>query len=427
MPATRPAGTSGTTSGTNGHSRLEGFPVGGLCAISVDMQADVPIRSATIAGTARDGGGSSQDTRRIIALISILWLFLLIADILLGVIRPWLGMDYPPTLHARNAALWLGSWMVITPVVIAFARRVHPDHLGWGRALAAHALAMPFFILAHVGTVSVAVAFLVHAEGLLARWERLFFETTSRDLAVYAGVVGVFYLLDASTKRRTEATRAARLEAEGARLRELAAEARLDALRRELDPHFMANALNSVATCVREGERDQSLRMLEAIGELLRASYRKGHDVRVRLVEELDLLELYVGIERVRVGDRMSFEVDTDPQLMGALVPTLILQPLVENAVRHAVDRHTGHVLIRVEVRMVAGELRITVMDRAERAGTPTRSHDEAERIGLTNARERLHLLYDRRGRLDVRLDDPGGASVEVALPYEIASNGEER
>jgi LytS/YehU family sensor histidine kinase len=231
-------------------------------------------------------------------------------------------------------------------------------------------------------------------------------------------VAGVFHLLDSSTRRREEATRSARLEAERSRLQELAAEARLDALRRELDPHFVANALNSVATCVREGGRDQALRMLEAIGELLRASFRRERDVRVTLAEELDLLELYVGIERVRVGDRMAFEIDTDPDLLGTRVPTLILQPLVENAVRHAVDRHTGHVTIRVEVRSEGEVVHIAVVDRADEPA-PRRSQDDVERTGLANVRERLRLLYGDRAHLDVRLDNPGGASVEIALPLE--------
>jgi LytS/YehU family sensor histidine kinase len=159
--------------------------------------------------------------------------------------------------------------------------------------------------------------------------------------------------------------------------------------------------------------------MLAGLGDLLRATLDRAMAPELTVAEELRLLERYLDIERVRFGDRLTVDIDVAPDAGDALVPALVLQPLVENAVRHGVARRTGRAAIRIGVRRQGGELQLEVCDRGEglvrHGGRPAR-----EGVGLSNTRSRLEQLYGPAAALWLNDAPGGGACVGVTLPFHV-------
>ena len=187
----------------------------------------------------------------------------------------------------------------------------------------------------------------------------------------------------------------------------------LDALRSQLHPHFLFNALNTVSAVLEQDPR-QARRLLGHLGELLRATLRTPRPDEVRLGQELALLDAYVDIERTRYGERLRVEVQVDSTLSDALVPSFLLQPLVENAIRHGIAPLEAGGRVAVQVRDKVAELLI----RVDNDGMAAAQYDPAqERIGLGNTRRRLQTLYSGRASLDIVPSSLGGFAVDVRIP----------
>jgi LytS/YehU family sensor histidine kinase len=208
-------------------------------------------------------------------------------------------------------------------------------------------------------------------------------------------------------------------EADRARLEGLVSQARLRALRSELDPHFLFNSLNSVAALARRGDTDGTLSMLSRLGELLRITVDEDRDDEVSVAEEIALLELYLQIEEVRFGDRLTTCVRVDPDVRRARVPALILQPLVENAIRHGVSTVRRPVHVHVSATADHGALRLVVRDSGPGADA-ARLTPGATGLGLRNVRDRLELLGDPNTRLELREPPGGGMEAVVTLPLRL-------
>jgi LytS/YehU family sensor histidine kinase len=200
------------------------------------------------------------------------------------------------------------------------------------------------------------------------------------------------------------------------------AEARLDALRRQLDPHFLFNTLNAVSSLV---ERDPGgvRRMIARLGDLLRHSFEGGREAEVRLRQELVLLGLYVDIMHVRFQGRLGVTVRVDDVVLDALVPSLILQPLVENAIRHGVERRTEGGSIVVEGVREGDTLVLRVLDDGETSGSMGVVPESAGAgVGLRNTKARLEHLYGDAQRFSLTGRDGLGAVAEVRLPFHTGS-----
>lgn len=200
----------------------------------------------------------------------------------------------------------------------------------------------------------------------------------------------------------------------------LAQAARLEALRYQLNPHFLFNALNGVSALVLEQRTQPAAEMISRLAAFLRLTLEGGRADLVPLDDELILLRAYLAVEQPRFEERLRVSFDIAPHARRAQVPTLLLQPLVENAVRHAVSVRVGGATIGVNATVEAGRLRITVTDDADEAttasvdGSPARSFG----IGLANTRERLAELYGDAASLDL-VQTPGrGARVTIQLPF---------
>ena len=202
------------------------------------------------------------------------------------------------------------------------------------------------------------------------------------------------------------------------------AEARLDALRRQLDPHFLFNTLNAIASLVERDPRGVR-RMIARLGDLLRHSFEGGQEPEVTLRRELALLDLYVDIVKVRFQDRLVVDVRVDDAVLDALVPTFILQPLVENAVKHGVERRTEGGRVTVEGSRAGDALVLRVINDA--ADSTFAGSSSGSGVGLRNTRARLEQLYGSRQRFSLESHPALGVVAEVRLPFHMGAPVEPR
>ena len=230
-------------------------------------------------------------------------------------------------------------------------------------------------------------------------------------VAVYFAVLGVEHAVFYFVEARQRETQAARLEAQ-------LSEARLGALRMQLQPHFLLNSLNALTVVVRDRDTATATRMLEQLGDMLRRVVRPDRPQEVSLAEELQFVRQYLGIEAVRFSDRLRPSFAVDDAVLGAAVPEFLLQPLVENAVRHGLAQRLAATLLRIEARREREELIVSITDDGPGPVQP------AEGVGLGATRERLATLYGDRARLELVQTAEGGARVTVRLPYRELEGG---
>ncbi|MGA3035919.1 MAG: histidine kinase [Vulcanimicrobiaceae bacterium] len=196
-----------------------------------------------------------------------------------------------------------------------------------------------------------------------------------------------------------------------------AREAKLSALRYQLNPHFLFNSLNAVSTLVLEGNSAAATRMLAQIGDLLRTILDGGTKLVIPLSEEIAFIQQYLSIENTRLGSRLRTDVSIASETLDALVPSMLLQPLVENAVRHGVAPLIEGGDVYVGSRLQDGHLHITVRNSGPPYQPPQQSHAPAG-IGLKNTAERLEALYSDQHTFVLEWLRLGGCQVVIELPF---------
>jgi signal transduction histidine kinase len=197
----------------------------------------------------------------------------------------------------------------------------------------------------------------------------------------------------------------------------LAQEAQVKMLRYQLNPHFLFNTLNAISTLVLDNQGKVANLALSRLSDFLRYTLDQDPMKKVTLRQELDALNLYLGIEQLRFGDRLRLEYDIDEGVLQALVPSLVLQPLVENSLKYAVAPREEGGRLRIEAREEQGRLRMVVQD--DGPGLPVGVELGAGRgVGFRNTRERLAVLYGDQQKLAVRFSRPG-LRLEITLPFE--------
>jgi signal transduction histidine kinase len=212
-------------------------------------------------------------------------------------------------------------------------------------------------------------------------------------------------------------------EASEERLKAQLAEARLRVLKMQLHPHFLFNTLHSINSLVTEDPAGAS-QMITRLGDFLRLTLEHSERQFVTLAEEVEFLRSYLDIEQVRFQDRLTVEFDVEHAALSAEVPHLILQPLVENAIRHAVASRAGPARIRVAARRADGSLRLEVSDSGP--GITAAASRPGAGVGLRNVRARLEQLYGGRHRFELANGDGGGLTVTLELPLDGAARGAE-
>ncbi|MGH9827993.1 MAG: sensor histidine kinase, partial [Blastocatellia bacterium] len=229
-------------------------------------------------------------------------------------------------------------------------------------------------------------------------------------VVVYWMVLGIVIALDFYRQYGQERLRASSLQQQ-------LAEAQLDALKMQLQPHFLFNTLHSLTDMVLEDPREAT-RMIARLGDFLRLTLDNSGSQLVPLKTELEFLRCYLEIERVRFQDRLVVKIDADPRAEPILVPNLILQPLVENAIRHGISRRIGPGRLDVSARQINRHLEIEIRD--DGPGLASEVLAGRQGVGLSNIRERLNCLYGKDGELSLRNDPGGGLIATVKLPASI-------
>ena len=316
-----------------------------------------------------------------------------------------------------NNMPWWWLWAALTPVVFFIARRVRLDGARAPQAIATHLVAGAALVTVHI----VAAGTLFHyTSGGYAQRELgqqllgITFAFLPSELLTYAALVGAYLALEYGARAREGELRAARLEAQ-------ASEARLSALRMELNPHFLFNTLNGIAGLVRLRENDTAVRMLAQLGDMLRQTLAGRGAAEVPLADDLAQLDRYIQLEQMRFRDRLTVERRIEEDARGALVPPLLLQPLVENALRHGVGASTGPIRLTITARAADGTLELIVADSG--AGVGRNGDRGGNGVGLSNTRARLTELYGERGTLELRNSAQGGAEAVVRLPLHRAES----
>ena len=329
---------------------------------------------------------------------------------------PNMGMGPRKVVVLSALALWW-SWGLLAFVIIAVDARLPFSAAQIGRRIAAHVVLSVLF-------TSLLVYVLVAMRALLGlqNW------STMRDPHLFVNALrGMFlwswliYWVIAGGWHAYRYNRSyVSSELRRARLEQQFSEARLNVLRMQLNPHFLFNALNTISSQV---ERDPRLAraMIEHLGDLLRLSLESKDKQEVPLAEEMEFLEHYVAIQKIRFGEHLKIELAVTPEVRTALVPSLFLQPLVENAIRHGVSRRASGGTVEISAMRIDGRVKIRVAD--DGVGLPAGwDLQKAEGLGLTATRERIAGLYpDARSRFEIRNREGGGTEVEVDLPYRLA------
>jgi len=315
--------------------------------------------------------------------------------------------------------VFLLLWGIATPAIIWSADRLPIDRVRWRTRLPAHAaIAVAFVVALNVVAPTIVWLMTGRVSPLATVWQHGLASLANVGhlaLIVYAFILGAGHYLHTLDVRRAEQLRAERLRAD------LAA-AQLRALTLQLQPHFLFNALNAVGALIITERNREAFEVVGRLGELLRALLAIEHREVVDLREELELLESYVGIEQARLGDRLRVRWDVAPDVASAQVPPMLLQPLVENAIRHGVSRVPAGGSLTITARRRDGRLSLDVCDDGP-GPSGARAPDAAgSGVGLENTRRRLAHLYGDDSRLEL-LRDGDRTRLHIELPFHVRAN----
>jgi two-component system LytT family sensor kinase len=310
------------------------------------------------------------------------------------------------------------TWAAFTPLVLSAGRRWPLGSGSWWRTIPPHLGRMALLAPAQIVTADA-----VHYAGLALLGRQPPVTTFLAGLSggiVWGTLTGFLYywlLLGIQAaflyQRMYREQRVAAAELEG-RL----TLAQLEALRLQLHPHFLFNTLNAISAFV-EADPERARRMIARLGELLRRTLNGGTAAELPLTQELDLLAPYLEIQRIRFGDRLSIEVEVSDGAGEALIPTLMLQPLVENALEHGVKRTLDGARVRLRAERAGGCLRLEIADNGP---GPTGG---SQGVGLANTRARLAGLYGDAARFELKAVETGGTVVTIELPFRSLRAGD--
>lgn len=322
------------------------------------------------------------------------------------------------TLGARIIEETTGSFTstLLFIIVIRFALRFRMQGDNWWRRLPAYLLGMVLFSASHTSLMWWTRSLIFPLAGLGSydygiMYYRYLMEAPNQVIFYWITVAGT-HLIVMYRESRARELRTAQLEAE-------LAQAQLQALQSQIQPHFLFNALNTISAVIYEDAQAADM-MIVRLSNFLRSLLNSSQSQEVTLKEELNFLNLYLDIMRPRFEDRLQVTFAVEQGINEALLPKLILQPLVENSIKYAADPLSGAVNIEVEAARNNGSLLLKVRDN----GPGLQNHEQPllnKGVGLSNTAERLKHLYGDRQQLTINNADSGGLLIQVALPYHNA------
>jgi two-component sensor histidine kinase len=321
---------------------------------------------------------------------------------------------YWEMLFTIEVLSWL-PWAVGAPLIVWLADRL--SNVKPALAWSAHGIAAAVIGLAYTAwSDQLTLRFQPFAPEFshwTPRWPDDFYDNLMATVVLYACVLLIHWLLE--SRARVSAR-----ETEVARLNEQLAKARLLALRSQIEPHFLFNALNAVAGLIRESRADAAVQTVVQLSDFLRRTLAESNRQEVPLADEIELARRYLTIQQTRFTDRLRLDIEMQDGLENAAVPNLILQPLVENAVKHGIAKRKEGGSIRVAASASGDRLDLYIANDG-----PSLPHDWNQReqsIGIANVCRRLRSLYGDASSFDIRSRDGGGVEVAIRIPLRAIS-----
>ncbi len=379
----------------------------------------------TAAAICKPGDGLPVRTTPYWVMISAFWVMITLATAL----QDWLTLqgDFMPALRFA-ASMWL-PWAFLTPGIVWFSTTFPVERDLWQWRLAAHlgAFALitvlfglisywagppPFHSPAGISRVGPPLSHLPDSPPTEPPLAGMIVRRAIFQFPIYWAIMGVAHAFVFYERARDRERHAVMLEAG-------LTKSRLQTLQTQLQPHFLFNTLNSIASLIHENPR-MADEMIGSLSDFLRLTLGASDHPEVSLSEELVYLDHYLAIERIRFGERLQVEKFIEPAALDSLVPVLILQPLLENAVKHGVEKQLAPVLVRISARRAGNFLRLQVTDNGH--GLMAVKGKLVEGVGLSNTRSRLQEIAGEFSSLSLSSPPQGGLEVQILIPWRIAT-----
>ncbi len=342
---------------------------------------------------------------------------------LLDLLKNWVAasnagrpFDWPWSL--AFVALYSLAWGLISPAIyVAFKALLSAS---WAKRFVMHGFLSVTFGGLHILLLSICFSFLNYVANDINStfWSYYQGRTSGRfypgwlDSAIsYCMVVIILLGFDYYERFRHQATLALQLESQ-------LSQAQLQTLRMQIQPHFLFNAHNTIAMLVRRGRHNAAVDMISGLSDMLRTSLTRESQQLIPLHEEVDLAEKYLNIERARFEDRLSVDIEVQPTIRDALVPNLILQPLIENAIKHGIGRALSGGSLKISARATGNRLHLQVWNSGPHLPEDWRI-ERCEGIGLRNVTQRLEKLYGNECCFELT-NCENGVAAEVYIPLDF-------
>jgi hypothetical protein len=326
------------------------------------------------------------------------------------------------TIGWREVLAWqaiIYGWAILFPFIHLFIRKFPFERRNRLRASIAYCFAAFLFVFAH--TVLYAVFHeIIHGtffqtENAPGRIWFLFLRNWVLDTSMYCLILSLIFGYDYYRRFQEE-------QIKSSELRTQLANSQLQTLKMQLHPHFLFNTLNSISALIHEDARAAD-KMVARLGDFLRLTLENSGEQEVPLKKEIEFLNRYLEIEGIRFGDRLSVKIDIEPETLSASVPNLILQPIIENAVRHGISRQIEPGLISITARRNGEKLCIQIENSGPGLNFVAKESNNGKGgIGLSNTRARLFHHYGENHYLNISNAEPNGVQVTLEIPFEIGS-----
>lgn len=308
--------------------------------------------------------------------------------------------------------LW-GWWGFVAGALWNLGTRQHQATNFTGKALAVHlpiALVLGFVHLVLLWALGFTAVGWELNQTALSVWHYLVNPNRyGLEILIYGFIFGIVGIIQQQIRTQREAMKSLELE------RQLSA-AQLRALQMQLEPHFLFNTLNAITTLVELGRQTEAVEMLGHLNAILKCTLKRSNPEKVPLSQELEIIENYLAIEQVRFADRLHVEIKVEPNALDSLVPCFLLQPIVENAIRHGIAHCENEGRVQASARKEGNLLRLRVCDSG--SGSNGKSK-QGNGIGLKNTRERLSHFYQDAFEMQALPLEQGGFEVAITIPYE--------
>src|SRR5689334_5513786 len=309
-------------------------------------------------------------------------------------------------------------WLCLTPLAIWVSKSFRIEGGQRFRSLTIHVLACVVFLLLQIllfTIVAIPFGWYLNIRPFWSRYFLLILNFTPSNVMFYSGIIVIEHALDYYRKLQEREVRASQLEAQ-------LAQSQLQVLKMQLHPHFLFNTLNAISALIRESP-DEADEMVSRLGDLLRMTLETAGVQEVTFKKELEFLKHYLDIEQTRFQDRLKVEMAIEPETLDGLVPSMILQPLVENSVRHGVAPRPEGGCIKIKAWRDNSLLRLEVEDDGPGLGVDA---PLKERVGLSNTRARVTNLYGDEHGLKLHNAADGGLVASLSIPFRTVSTESE-